>query len=77
MAAFTLYAILTFILWRHIPKRRGRIALIVFGLSMILCIGLSRIYLGVHYPSDVLGGYWVSACWVAICIRLFHRWARR
>jgi undecaprenyl-diphosphatase len=72
MAAFTLYAILIFILWRHIPKRGGRITLIVIGLSMILCIGLSRIYLGVHYPSDVLGGYWVSACWVAICIRLFR-----
>jgi undecaprenyl-diphosphatase len=77
MAAFTLYAILTFILWRHIPKRGGRIALIVFGLSMILCIGLSRIYLGVHYPSDVLGGYWVSACWVTICIRLFRLRAHR
>lgn len=77
MAVFTLYALLTFILWRHIPKQGGRIALIIFGLLMILCIGLSRIYLGVHYPSDILGGYWVSACWAALCIRLFRRTARR
>ncbi|MFC5652976.1 phosphatase PAP2 family protein [Paenibacillus solisilvae] len=77
MAAFSLYALLIFILWRHIPSRGGRTALIIFGLCMILCIGLSRIYLGVHYPSDILGGYWVSACWVAVCIRLFRRSERR
>ncbi|MBW7456978.1 phosphatase PAP2 family protein [Paenibacillus sepulcri] len=77
MSAFTLYGILTFLLWRHLPTKRWRIALIAFSLFMILCIGLSRIYLGVHYPSDVLGGYWVSACWITLCIRLFLIWQRR
>ncbi|GGD81314.1 phosphatase PAP2 family protein [Paenibacillus nasutitermitis] len=77
MSAFSLYGILTYLLWRHLPSRGWRIALILFSLCMVLGIGLSRIYLGVHYPSDVIGGYWVSACWVTLCIRLFMIWQKR
>jgi undecaprenyl-diphosphatase len=42
---------------------RGLIWLIAIGL--ILLIGVSRIYLGVHYPSDVLAGYAAATIWVA------------
>jgi undecaprenyl-diphosphatase len=42
---------------------RGLIWLIAIGL--ILLVGLSRIYLGVHYPSDVLAGYAAAVIWVA------------
>ncbi len=42
---------------------RGLIWLVAIGL--ILLIGLSRIYLGVHYPSDVLAGYAAATIWVA------------
>ncbi|MBB3112532.1 undecaprenyl-diphosphatase [Paenibacillus phyllosphaerae] len=75
MAAFTFYGLLTYLLWRHMPSRLWRGVLIGFGVIMIMCIGLSRVYLGVHYPSDLLGGYWVSACWLAVCIKLFRRLA--
>ncbi|RAP73705.1 phosphatase PAP2 family protein [Paenibacillus montanisoli] len=76
MSSFTFYFLITYLLWRHIPRRSWRIALLLFSAAMIIGIGLSRIYLGVHYPSDILAGYWVSACWVALCIRLFRSWAR-
>lgn len=76
MAAFTFYFLITYLLWRHIHLRRWRIALLLFSAFMIIAIGLARIYLGVHYPSDVLAGYWVSACWVALCIRLFRGFAK-
>ncbi|MFB9325686.1 phosphatase PAP2 family protein [Paenibacillus aurantiacus] len=75
MAAFTFYGLLTYLLWRHMPSKRWRGVLIAFSVCMIGCIGISRIYLGVHYPSDVLGGYWVSACWLAMCVKLFRRLA--
>ncbi|QHW32997.1 phosphatase PAP2 family protein [Paenibacillus rhizovicinus] len=75
MAAFTFYFLVTYLLWRHLPNRGWRIALLAFSFMMIVSIGLSRVYLGVHYPSDVLAGYWVSACWVTLCIRLFRQWA--
>jgi undecaprenyl-diphosphatase len=36
----------------------------VASLAMILLVGISRVYLGVHYPSDVLAGYAVAVFWV-------------
>ncbi len=52
----------------HDRMRPGRRRLLVIaGLSaLILLVGLSRLYLGVHYPSDVLAGYLASLCWVAL-----------
>ena len=35
------------------------------ALALIAAIGLSRVYLGVHYPTDVIGGYLVAAFWLA------------
>lgn len=42
---------------------------IILG-SLILLIGLSRIYVGVHYPSDVIGGFSLGFAWLAISIAL-------
>jgi undecaprenyl-diphosphatase len=33
--------------------------------SLVLLIGVSRVYLGVHYPSDVIGGYLAAAIWLS------------
>ncbi|HEV2641776.1 MAG TPA: phosphatase PAP2 family protein, partial [Candidatus Elarobacter sp.] len=50
-------------------ERRGaRIAIIAIALVLILAIGLSRLYLGVHYFSDVIGGYAAGVLWLAACI---------
>jgi undecaprenyl-diphosphatase len=72
MSAFTVYVILSFLLWRHIESRWGRSTLLVFSTFMILMIGLSRIYLGVHFPSDVIGGYLASGLWLTIAIWSFQ-----
>ncbi|MBO0999923.1 phosphatase PAP2 family protein [Bacillus sp. SD075] len=77
MNAFSLYGILTFLLWRHIKTRWARISLILFSMMMILSIGMSRIYLGVHYPSDILAGYLAGGCWIAISIWFFQRYQDR
>lgn len=73
MAAFSLYGVLAFLLWRHIPSSIGRGILILLGTLMIMAIGTSRIYLGVHYPSDVLGGFLASGCWLAASF-WFYQW---
>ncbi|MBO0961193.1 phosphatase PAP2 family protein [Neobacillus sp. MM2021_6] len=72
MNAFTVYVILTFLLWRHIPSKWGRSVLIVCSSFMILAIGISRIYLGVHFPSDIMGGYLASGFWLTTAIWFFQ-----
>jgi undecaprenyl-diphosphatase len=70
--AFALYGILTFLLWRHISSHSGRIILIFMSTLMILMIGISRIYLGVHYPSDVIAGYFISGFWLTMAIWFYQ-----
>lgn len=72
MNAFTVYSIISFLLWRHIPSRMGRCILILVSMVMIFAIGLSRIYLGVHYPSDIIGGYFASGFWITTAIMFFQ-----
>lgn len=66
MAALSLYGVVSFLLWRHIPKQSGRICLLCLSGSLIVGIGVSRIYLGAHYPSDVVGAYLISGFWLML-----------
>ncbi|WP_026566944.1 phosphatase PAP2 family protein [Bacillus sp. UNC41MFS5] len=72
MNAFTVYGIISFLLWRHITSALGRWTLIFVSMVMILAIGISRIYLGVHYPSDIIGGYFASGFWITTAILFFQ-----
>ncbi|MFC5448597.1 phosphatase PAP2 family protein [Paenibacillus aestuarii] len=72
MEAFSLYASIAFLLWRHLATRPRRTAVILICIGMILMIGISRIYLGVHYPSDVIGAYFASGFWFALFVWLYQ-----
>lgn len=56
MIAFTLYLYLLILVFRNIRNKKLRIILSIFLLIIIFSICISRIYVGVHYGSDVLGG---------------------
>ena len=46
---------------------KRRLRLYIVSTTIILLIGFSRLYLGVHYPSDVLGGLMIGTAWVVLC----------
>jgi undecaprenyl-diphosphatase len=61
------YGYLTSFLWREVYRKWFSRALVILtGVALIGAIGFSRLYLGVHYLSDVLGGYVIGLFWLFI-----------
>ena len=68
--AVAFYGFLTYLLIRLVPNWKRKVNLFFAGILIILAIGLSRLYLGEHYLSDVWGGYLVGAMWLIVAISL-------
>jgi undecaprenyl-diphosphatase len=67
-SAAVAYGMLAYCLALHWRASRQRLAL-AFGFgTLVLLIGFTRLYLGVHYLSDVLAGYALALAWVGFCI---------
>jgi undecaprenyl-diphosphatase len=58
-------------------SRTIRIYLIVTAMLLTLLVGISRIYLGVHYPTDVLAGWCIGIAWALICWTIMSHLQRR
>ena len=74
MVSLCFYGMLAYLLCRHLPRLATQ--LLVYGLTVVLvtAVGFSRIYLSVHYPSDVLGGYIAGGTWLLFCVSLLWWW---
>lgn len=68
--SFCFYGVLAGLLAGRMQSRLGRILVWTLAALLVAAIGLSRIYLGVHYPSDVIAGYLAAALWVSTLLAL-------
>jgi undecaprenyl-diphosphatase len=72
LASFCFYGVLAGLLADRFQKQSWRVAVGVIAGFLVLAIGISRIYLGVHYPSDVVAGYLAAAVWVSTMLAIDH-----
>jgi undecaprenyl-diphosphatase len=82
MGAMVIYGMLTYLLILQFKQNISKI-IVLFMVALILLIGFSRLYLGVHYFSDVMAGYIVGLGWLSVVIsgteivRRHSQWRRR
>lgn len=72
MSAMAFYGFIIYLVYKLRAHFLVKFALILSLSILILSIGISRIYLGVHYPSDVLGGFIAGIIWVFFCIFILN-----
>src|SRR2546422_580345 len=75
LIGYGMLAYLLVVLWTH--RRSAQITIVLGAAVLIVAIGLSRLYLGVHYFSDVVGGYAAGVLWLSTCIsglEVARRW---
>ncbi|GAA5061001.1 phosphatase PAP2 family protein [Nocardia callitridis] len=58
-------------------RRSSRAALVTVAVVFVALVGVSRVYLGVHWPTDVLGGWAIGAWWVLLCRTGYLRFRSR
>jgi membrane-associated phospholipid phosphatase len=68
LISLVLYGILAYLLFQNIKDRAWRIRTTLLLILLPLLIGISRIYLGVHYPSDVLAGWALAIGWGGVWV---------
>lgn len=77
MLSSVVYLTLAVLLARALKRREVKIYMVSVALFLSLIIGLSRIYLGVHYPTDVLGGWAAGTAWAVFCWLVAYGLERR
>jgi undecaprenyl-diphosphatase len=73
MVSTAFYGMIGFLLWVH-SRGQGKDSRFILPVTAgtICLIGISRIYLGVHYASDVLAGFAAGILWLAVCLWLYR-----
>jgi undecaprenyl-diphosphatase len=72
LCSFCFYGVLAGLLSARTRPLAWRLLIWFTAAALVIAIGLSRIYLGVHYPSDVIAGYLAATVWVGTIIVLDH-----
>jgi undecaprenyl-diphosphatase len=67
MLSAAVYLTLGLVASRFVPRRRLKALLLTSAILVTGAVGASRVYLGVHWPTDVLAGWAVGAAWALVC----------
>jgi membrane-associated phospholipid phosphatase len=70
--SLAVYGTLGFVAARHLPTLATRLAVLAGATTLVLLIGFSRLYLGVHFLTDVVAGFSLGLAWVTLCALLLH-----
>ncbi len=74
LTSMAFYGLLMYYIYKSNIKKNKKLILEILFLIIIVLIGLSRIYLGVHYFTDVVGAFSFSICYLIIYIKIINRW---
>ena len=66
MVSAVIYLTLGALLARFHQRRRHKALVMIYAVLITMLVGASRIYLGVHWPTDVLAGWCLGAAWAAL-----------
>lgn len=72
MSAMAFYGFLIYLIYTFNIPKLVKYGIIAFLAMLIVSIGISRIYLGVHFPSDIAGGFIAGFIWVVFCILILN-----
>ena len=73
MVSMAFYGYLIYLIYKYVKNKYIKWTFIVLLSALICSIGISRIYLGVHYTSDVLGGFLISISYLIIYISAINK----
>jgi undecaprenyl-diphosphatase len=68
LMSFTFYGLLIYLVWKNVESKLWSSILVTLLLVTILFIGISRVYLEVHYATDVMAGFCLGLMWLVLAI---------
>ena len=73
MVSMAFYGFLIYLIYKNVKNKYLKVPLIIILSLLIIMIGISRIYLGVHYTSDVLAGFLISIAYLVLYINFANK----
>jgi undecaprenyl-diphosphatase len=77
MMSAIVYLTLGALLSQMVENRRLKFYFLAVALLLTVLVGISRVYMGVHYPTDVLAGWTAGLVWATVCLLVLRKLQRR